>query len=53
MRDFICRQNVAHYRELLLSEIDDAKRTVVEQLLREQEARLGRRTVAGPGRSQD
>ena len=36
----IIELNIKHYRELLKSEIDPAKRRAIAQLLREEEAKL-------------
>jgi hypothetical protein len=38
----IIEPNIAHYRELLKSETDAVKRTMVTQLLAEEEAKLAK-----------
>ena len=39
-RVFIARLNIEHYRKLLLTELDEAKRQRIAELLSEQEAKL-------------
>ncbi len=37
--EFVCRQNVEHYRDLLKRTTDESQRKVLLELLAEQEAR--------------
>ena len=41
MRDFIARQNVEHFSNLLKAERDPSKRRQLEQMLAEELAKLG------------
>ena len=40
MDEWVARSNIEHFQKLLAQEIDDAKRQIVLQLLREKEMKL-------------
>lgn len=40
MDEFVARANIAHYREKLATETDDAARQMLRRLLAEEEAKL-------------
>jgi len=40
MDRFVARQNIEHYRDMLVNEPDEHKRTVLARLLAEEEAKL-------------
>jgi hypothetical protein len=42
MERFIKRKNIEHYREMLKTTTDPARRRVIKKLLREEEAKLGK-----------
>lgn len=49
MDDYIARLNIAHFRRLLKTELDDARRKVILQLLEEEERRLAQRQYGQDG----
>jgi len=40
MDEWVARRNIEHFQKLLAQELDDAKRQIVLQLLREEEVKL-------------